>query len=62
MEARLQTEEFAFGHCLESGGRFFISVFGRNLASVAMRMFSHVIKLKIINFTLSGIFVNIILQ
>jgi hypothetical protein len=31
----------AFGGSLESGGRFCVGAFGRNLASVALKMFSH---------------------
>jgi hypothetical protein len=33
--------ESAFGGNLESGGRFCVGAFGRNLASVAVKMFSH---------------------
>jgi hypothetical protein len=33
----------AFGGSLKSGGRFCIGAFGRNLASVAVKMFSHFI-------------------
>jgi hypothetical protein len=33
--------ESAFGGSLESGGRFCVGAFGRNLASVAVKMFSH---------------------
>jgi hypothetical protein len=32
-----------FGGSLESGGRFFVGAFGRNLALVAVKMFSHLI-------------------
>jgi hypothetical protein len=32
--------ESAFGRCLESGGRFCVGAFGRNLASVAVKKFS----------------------
>jgi hypothetical protein len=35
--------ESAFGGSVESGGRFCIGAFGRNLASVAVKMFSHLI-------------------
>jgi hypothetical protein len=35
--------ESAFGGSLESGGRFCVGAFGRNLASVAVKMFSHLI-------------------
>jgi hypothetical protein len=35
--------ESAFGGNLESGGRFCVGAFGRNLASVAVMMFSHLI-------------------
>jgi hypothetical protein len=35
--------EFAFGGSLESGDRFCVGVFGRNLVSVAVKMFSHLI-------------------
>jgi hypothetical protein len=35
--------ESAFGGILESGGRFCVGAFGRNLASVAVKMFSHLI-------------------
>jgi hypothetical protein len=35
--------ESAFGGSLESGGRFYVVAFGRNLASVAVKMFSHLI-------------------
>jgi hypothetical protein len=31
----------AFGGSLESGGRFCVGAFDRNLASVAVNMFSH---------------------
>jgi hypothetical protein len=34
----------AFGWSLESGGRFCVGAFGRNLASVAVKMFSHLIQ------------------
>jgi hypothetical protein len=33
----------AFGGSLESGCRFCVGAFGRNLASVAVKMFSHLI-------------------
>jgi hypothetical protein len=33
----------AFGGSLESSGRFCVGAFGRNLASVAVKMFSHLI-------------------
>jgi hypothetical protein len=33
--------ESAFGGILESGGRFCVCAFGRNLVSAAMKMFSH---------------------
>jgi hypothetical protein len=33
--------ESAFGESLESGGRFCVGAFSRNLASVAVKMFSH---------------------
>jgi hypothetical protein len=33
--------EYAFGGSLESGGRFCVDTFGRNVASVAVKMFSH---------------------
>jgi hypothetical protein len=36
--------EPAFGWSLQSGGRFRVGAFGRNLASVAMKMFSRVIR------------------
>jgi hypothetical protein len=35
--------ELAFGGSLESGSWFLVGVFGRNLASVAVKMFSNVI-------------------
>jgi hypothetical protein len=35
--------ESAFGRSLDTGGRFFVGAFGRNLASVAVKMFSHLI-------------------
>jgi hypothetical protein len=35
--------ESAFGGSLESGGRFYVGAFDRNLASVAVKMFSHLI-------------------
>jgi hypothetical protein len=41
----------AFGGSLESGGRFCVGAFGRNLASVAVKMFSYLICF--INFILS---------
>jgi hypothetical protein len=37
--------ESAFGGSLESGGRFCVGAFGRNLASVAVKIFSHLIYL-----------------
>jgi hypothetical protein len=45
MQARLLwgLAESAFGGSLESGGRFCVPAFGRNLASVAVKMFSHLI-------------------
>jgi hypothetical protein len=33
--------ESTFGGILESGGRFCVGAFGRNLASVAVKIFSH---------------------
>jgi hypothetical protein len=36
--------ESAFGGSLESGGRFYVGAFGRNLASVTVKMFSHLIQ------------------
>jgi hypothetical protein len=36
--------ESAFGGSLESSGRFCVGAFGLNLASVAVKMFSHLIK------------------
>jgi hypothetical protein len=33
----------AFGGGLESGGRFCVGAFGRNLASVAVKMFSYLV-------------------
>jgi hypothetical protein len=38
--------EPAFGGSLVSGGRFCVGAFGRNLASVAVKMFSHSIYFK----------------
>jgi hypothetical protein len=35
--------EFVFGGRLESGGRFCGGAFGRNLASVAVKMFSNLV-------------------
>jgi hypothetical protein len=35
--------ESAFSGGLESGGRFCVGAFGRNLTSVAVKMFSHVV-------------------
>jgi hypothetical protein len=35
-----------FGGSLKSGSRFLVGAFGRNLASVAVKMFSHLILLK----------------
>jgi hypothetical protein len=35
--------ESSFGGSLESGGRFFVGAFGKNLASFAMKMFPHLI-------------------
>jgi hypothetical protein len=55
----------AFGGSLESGGRFCVGAFGRNLASVAMKMLSHLIYLKkinFINFVLSMRFAKTVLQ
>jgi hypothetical protein len=36
----------AFGWSLESGDRFCVGVFGRNMASVSMKMFSHLLLYK----------------
>jgi hypothetical protein len=36
--------ESAFGGSLESGGRFCVGAFGRNLASVALKMFLYLIQ------------------
>jgi hypothetical protein len=49
---------------LESGGRFCVGAFGRNLASVAVKMFSHLIYLRrnFINFVPLLRFANIMLQ
>jgi hypothetical protein len=33
--------ESAFGGSLESGGRFCVGAFGRNMSSVAIKMFPH---------------------
>jgi hypothetical protein len=38
--------ESAFGRVLETGGLFCVGAFGRNLALVAVKMFSHLIYLK----------------
>jgi hypothetical protein len=38
---RWDLAEYAFGGSLESGGRFCLGAFGRNLASVAVKMYSH---------------------
>jgi hypothetical protein len=38
--------EFALGGSLESSGWFCVGAFGRNLASVAVKMFTHLICLK----------------
>jgi hypothetical protein len=35
--------KYAFAVSLASGGRFCVAAFGRNLASVAVKMFSHLI-------------------
>jgi hypothetical protein len=35
--------ESALGRSLESGGQFCVGAFGRNLASAAVKMFSHLI-------------------
>jgi hypothetical protein len=40
---RWSLAEFAFGGSLESGGPFFVGVFGRNLISLAMNMFPRLI-------------------
>jgi hypothetical protein len=34
-------EESAFGGSLESGGRFCVGAFGRNLVSIVVKLFSH---------------------
>jgi hypothetical protein len=49
---------------LESGGRFCIGAFGRNLASVAVKMFSHLIYFikKFYKFLLLMRFAKIMLQ
>jgi hypothetical protein len=49
---------------LESGDRFCVFAFGRNLASVAVNMFPHLIQLKrhFINFVLSMRYAKIMLQ
>jgi hypothetical protein len=56
--------ESAFGGCLESGGRFCVGAFGRNLASVAVKMSPHFILFakKFINSVLSLRFAKIMLQ
>jgi hypothetical protein len=56
--------ESAFGGNLESGGRFCVGAFDRNLASVAVKMFSHLIYVikNVINVVLSVQFVKIMLQ
>jgi hypothetical protein len=48
--------ESAFGGSLESGGRFRVGAFGRNLASVTVKMFPRV------HFVLSMRFTKIMLQ
>jgi hypothetical protein len=35
--------ESSFGGSLESGGRFYVSAFGKNLASVSVKMFTQLI-------------------
>jgi hypothetical protein len=35
--------ESAFGGSLESDGRYCVSAFGKNMASVVVKMFSHLI-------------------
>jgi hypothetical protein len=52
------------GESLESGGRFCVGAFGRNLASVAVKMFPHLIYFltNCINFVLSMRFEKIMLQ
>jgi hypothetical protein len=54
------------GGSLESGGRFCVGAFGSNLASVAVKMFSHLIYFfffrNFINFVLSMRFAKIMLQ
>jgi hypothetical protein len=40
--------ECTFGGSLESGGRFCVGAFGRNLASVAVKMFPHLIYLEML--------------
>jgi hypothetical protein len=56
--------ESAFGESLESGGRFCVGAFDRNLASVALKMFSHLIYFikKLYKFCISTRFEKIILQ
>jgi hypothetical protein len=57
--------ESAFGGSLETGGRFCVGAFGKNLASIAVKIFSHLIFLKnkcYINFVPSIRFAKIMLQ
>jgi hypothetical protein len=42
-EAMVGSGGVVFGGSLESGGRFCVGAFDRNLASVAVKMFSHLI-------------------
>jgi hypothetical protein len=41
--APINLAETAFGRTLETGGRFCVGVFGENLDSVAVKLFSHLI-------------------
>jgi hypothetical protein len=56
--------ESAFGGSLESGGRFCVGAFGRNLTSVAVKMFSHLIYFikKLYTFCTSIRYAKIMLQ
>jgi hypothetical protein len=56
--------ESAFVGSLESGGRFCVGAFDRNLASVAVKMFKHFIYFlrNVINVVLSMRFAKIMLQ
>jgi hypothetical protein len=65
-EAKMGFGNSAFGESLESGGRFCVGAFGRNLASVAVKLFARLLyavkKLDSLSCTLSVRFTERMLQ